>query len=151
MKKLILAVLAIAGFVCASQAQTPRYSYTALALPLTTFGVTSSTNYVATTNAPIIDCRSQQNVGLQFNFALTASGSGNCVFGVQKSMDGINWDTTGNTNTFTVAANGTTAVTMVTNFNVSGLGFMRLNMISNNNAVPMTNISLGYGFKSVAP
>ena len=141
MKKLI--ILLIAGFAGLTQAQQVT-----LSTPINVY------NSVTTNLASpvVIDCRRQQNVTVEWT--TTLGGAGSSVGGITfiPSVDGSTVASSAHNNGFfmAIAANGTTAVVVSTNFNVKGIPYLVGNYITNGNAQIMTN-TFKYWVKPNAP
>lgn len=127
---------------------TPTYGVpitVADGIPIITTGIS---NALATA---YIDCRGQQNVGIAVTFDFASATTSNLVYTFSRSLDKTNWDTV-NTYALTVAGNGTNIITCVTNLNVGGIGWMRLNSINNTDAsITATNLGVVYSIKRSAP
>lgn len=114
----------------------------------TTIGLATSTNIAA--SDIIIDCSRQQNVALSLRFKGHVAGNSNVVYTLQKSLQrGSNYTTFA---TITAAANGTTAVDVSTNYNVAGIGYLKLVTVSSaNDAAVITNQQVWYAIKKDSP
>lgn len=133
-----VALLAIAQ--CAALAQL-QYESTQLTY---TNGV-DATNTVSTDSAAI-NCTRADNLALQIQFVHAGAGTDDCVFTFKKSVDGTTYATIGGP-TFTIAANGTNAVCLVTNWACEGVGYLKLDSVQNGVAEVMTNIAVYYSTK----
>lgn len=101
-----------------------------------------------------IDCRGQQNVAVQVEFAEHGAGTDVVQFHFVPAVDtAVTNLPTGDVLTYhlTCAAAGTTTVRYGTNFDVKGYPYLRLNYISNAVAQVMTNVSIKYWLKKNAP
>ena len=96
----------------------------------------ATSNVVAT-----LDCRKQQQVAISW----LVTGSTNTAFGLDASVDGTNWKT--NWATITGITSG---VPMITNVNVTGFGYLRVNALVNTGSIIGTNTAT-YGIKIGAP
>jgi hypothetical protein len=109
----------------------------------------NTTNVV--TGSYRIDVPRAENVVLFTSFKLMtgtgADGTTNITFKITEAAD----PTMIATNAFwtwSVAANGTTAVSAVTNLNVKGVPYLYIQSIGNGNAQILTNLQFTYGFKN---
>lgn len=102
----------------------------------------------------IIDCRNQQNVAVQVEFACLGAGTDVVQFHFVPKVD------VGSTNIasgdilsyhLTCAATGTTTKKYGTNFVVKGYPYLMLDYVSNSVAQVMTNITFKYFVKRNAP
>lgn len=135
---------------------------TALALPAmaetgsVSFGVTNSvaaisTNTGASTVGIAVKIDNQEQVGLYFNGALTNSGTSAITIIIGRSVDGTIVETTPFF-TWTLTANGTTAVTAYTNIPSALVGstpYLKVTSIGNANANPLTNATLSVVKKNI--
>ena len=135
MKKiLITAILAVAALATASAQQ---YDTTRLYSQGTNAFAGSAT---VTPNAAITLTKNS-NIAVALTAASTA-GAGSAVTATfQTSLDGTTWETTG-TRTLAVTANGTNAVTSVTNFPVGGIGYLRLATIANGQTNALNSVTV---------
>lgn len=117
--------------------------------------ISGGTNNVAgvTTNTYnlLIDSTKQENVAVAISFSLSAGGTSNIIFGLQRAHDGTIVDTA-NTANITIAANGTNPVYVVTNIATAGAPFIRLATVANTNSAPssVTNLTVKYYVKKIA-
>ena len=103
-------------------------------------------NATRTVNAAI-DVRKQRTLPMLISFKCSGATSGNLYLVLQRSIDGVNYDTN-NQVTWTVVMNGTSTVNCGTNYTCNGFGYYLLTTIQNTNAsVGITNITLGYAVK----
>ena len=106
-------------------------------------GAASTTNYSASQFS--MDVRKQEVIPLLFSFACTATNAGTVLLTFERSLDNTTYDGT-HTFTWEVTANGTSTVSLCTNFTLSGFGWVRLKSIDNTNDVAgTTNMVLKYG------
>ena len=140
--KTILAILA-AVFAVSASAQT--YGTTAV--------VSGGTNNVAATATnsygTVINATRRDAIGLQFSFkcsGTTAVTGGDATLVFVKSLDGTTYDTS-NTLRFTLAANSTSTVCLVTNVTLSSAGYLKLSTIENTTTNAITNVSVIYSAK----
>lgn len=77
-------------------------------------------------------------VSLEISYAYTGAGTGIQTFNFASSNDGTNRATAGQTYSFTLAGNGTTPVTLVTNIYVGASGYLFLTTGANTNATLIT-------------
>lgn len=144
MKKLVsLAAFLVLSF--AAQAQ-----YTLVTLPnIPSILATTITTNLAT--PAIIDATKQKDVAVQFEFAQMAASTSNVVFTLQRSLDGVRWDSNV-TYTVTLPSTGTGLQTFTTNWTLGGVGYMRLVSVANTTALTTaTNIAVKYAVKRNAP
>lgn len=100
-----------------------------------------------------LDCRAQQNVAVQVEFACLGAGTDVCGFHFVGKVDPAVTNVSGDILTFIMAAaaNGTSTVKLSTNFNVVGYPYLQLNYVSNAVAQVMTNVTIKYWVKKNAP
>ena len=134
-----LAAMVFLGFAASAQQYSPTASTAYFA---TTNGASTvfsgGTNTIAalTTNT----CNSKvaltkyDEVALEISFAYTGAGTSSQTFNFVPSVDGIKQGTAGQTYTFTIAGNGTTAVDLITNLYVGCPGYLFLTTAANTNA-----------------
>jgi hypothetical protein len=112
-------------------------------------GVTTN---VAETVVPI-DCSAQRNVALKWTFNL--NGSGTEVIGLRlfPSIDGTvpSSPTLATGFSMAIAANGTTPVTVQTNFDALGYRYLYVCYITNGSSGQILTNKLDYYFKKNAP
>ena len=84
-------------------------------------------------------------LSLQTSFKLTSTGTSNVTVYVDYSVDGPNY---ASAFAWTIAANGTTPVTAITNLTVIANGYYRFTSVSNANANPVTNLVALYATKA---
>lgn len=146
MKTLLTSCLLLLGVVSSIAAD-------AIAIyPITRVYITNgmSTNIVAAVTAvnPRVPFPVTQGqfAAIQVNYKLTGAGTSNNYFSFDASVDGTNaWAT--NLYVIGVAANGTTNVGGVSNWNIGAFGYLRIGTITNNNGTAMTNIVIRSGQK----
>lgn len=143
MKKLFIALLAVAAVVSTASAQT--YSAQSLSVPATLGnGVTNLAS------PPTIGALKQQNVALSVTISGTAGGTNTIT--LNKSVDGSNWDTnSANCITFVAGTTSGQNVTTTTNLTVSGFGYLRIQTMNVTSSGTITNNSVTYGIKLNAP
>lgn len=114
-------------------------------------------NSSVTSNTPagsgfVIDVRRQQNVSIEWTQTLGGAGTSTGGVAFVPSLDGTTLAASPENNGFMMAraAAGTTATTVVTNFNVKGYNYLVLYYITNGNAQAMTN-TFRYWVKPSAP
>lgn len=113
----------------------------------------------ATSNLTVnIDCRKQQNVAVKLSFCQPDEGVvyTNLVATFSKSIDGTTFATRdADKLTWTLALQAGGATNMVyatTNFNVGGIGYLRLESLQNREETNyVTNIVFSYAIKTRAP
>lgn len=153
MKKL-LALLGIVGFGITCHAQLVTISAgTGTGQPGNVEASTTKSFLGSGTNV-FIDCRGQQNVAVQVEFAEHGAGTDVVQFHFVPKVDTATTNLpTGDVASYhlTCAANGTTTVKYATNFNVKGYPYLQLNYISNTVAQVMTNVTIKYWLKKNAP
>jgi hypothetical protein len=134
----------------------------ALALPARaeigteTIGITNSLGAAYTTTANLgsaVKVANQDNIGLLFKFQGSTTGTSNIVITVARSVDGTTFETSPPI-TWTVPANGTTAVVAYTNLgtaNIGAAGYIKVTSIQNLNiTTATTNCSLTVIKKNIA-
>jgi hypothetical protein len=148
MKKLQILFVALVAFTVTVRAQNsvPSYSAQALSVPATlAAGVTTNLP-----SPPVIGALKQQNVAVSFTISATAATTNLYTF--NRSVDGVYYDTNSANNVIVAAyAAGGTPVTTTTNFSAGGYGFYRLATIQVVGAGTVTNNSVKYGVKLIAP
>ena len=115
------------------------------------FEQASVTNFVA--GAHVIDCRRQQNVAIEWTFKLDGvDTSGVSLRFVPVTATGVRSTSTQLGEGFLIvrAANNTTPVTVITNFNVKGYSFLELHSQTNDTLQIVTNY-IRYSLKPNAP
>lgn len=143
-----VAVLAISAIsICAQPLYSAAYGYANL--NLAGIGTTAGATTQAVTNQ-VMDVRGFQNVTLQTVIAFSGSTTSNVVYTLAKSVDKVNFETTGST--WTLAGNGATPVIATTTIATGGAGWLKLVSIQNTHAtLVLTNTSFSYGIKRQAP
>lgn len=127
MKKMFSIIGLAAGMVLAAQAQTVQYL------------VNNSTIPIGASNVVTAVAVEGQNVAVQLNVKLTGAGTSGIAAVLEASNDNTTWSPT--TVQFWRAANGTTAVNHITNFNVGPFTFLRWTL-HNTNSVAVTNSTI---------
>lgn len=143
MKKFTL--IAILAIVCsfAYHASAQAYSPITLSVPST---LSNGTTNLA--SAPVIGPLKQQNVAVAVDLTATAKATNTFTF--YRSVDGLKWDA-GTTYTLTaITSDGSEACT-VSNYNVGGIGYLKLYSIQTASAGTVTNNSVKYGLKQGSP
>lgn len=136
MKKLfILSIIAALAALFTASAVAQTYEDVSLTIPNTVAG--TATNGIG----QVINCSKQQNVSL----ALTTTGATNVLYRIGASLDRTNWET----NRFLVAHAGG-GTTLITNLNVGGIGYLRVDSLTVTGTIAATN-SLVYAVKRGAP
>jgi hypothetical protein len=127
-----LVVLAL----CTLTATAQQYSPVTL-ISGTTIAATATSNY---THDVVLTKAS--DVAFQLSFQGNGAGTDAVTVTFKESIDGTTWSTTP-TKTWVVAANGNTAVALVTNFTVNAVGYIRLASIAVASADrAMTNLTV---------
>lgn len=123
MKKLILA-LAMLAVAIAAPAQDNYWNSAMLfnSESLTAKQLTNGTSSAYCTNTFAV---MGKELGLQVSMKAPANVSSNITVTVAKSLDGVNWHAW---TAFTLAANGTTAATWVTNFTANSVKMVRVDV-----------------------
>ena len=142
MKKFTALFLAAAGILFAGAAQA-QYSIQTTTLNGGTNNVAASTTNSVT--APVLAFTRSTYGVVQTTFKLTGAGSSTVVLTFDESVDNSNWDLA--TRTLSVTANGTTAVTGLSNYTLGGAGYLRLSSVENPNAAAITNLVVKYSYK----
>ena len=146
-----LVLMALAAVTVSTQAQVPTYQAQTICSGVNITGSTA-TNLGALT----IDVRKQKTVALQINYTNAAAGpvAGSCVLLLQRSVDGLTWDSTSPGQTvLTFTPSVAVADIITTNIQTWGCGYMRCLWWTNAN-VAATNFaacSLKYGVEISAP
>jgi len=146
MKKLTILAIAALAFAFAPTASA---QYTRQAVITTTLNGGTNVVAAATTNSPnlVLQVPDSEYIGLHFGFASDATNDTTIRIVLKESLDGTTY-ATGESHTLSVAANGTTAVNVVTNINVGAIRYLKLTSIENaNGASALTNVVFSYGFK----
>ena len=146
-KLLILAVAAAFTFGLCSRSQAQLVNAT------TGFVVAAGvTTNVAATVIPI-DCSSQRNMALKWTFNLNGSGTEVIGMRIFPSLDGTvpSAPSLGTGYSLAVAANGTTPVTVQTNFDTLGFRYLYVCYITNGSSGQILTNSLDYYIKRNAP
>lgn len=134
MKTLILSLFVLASGLFAANAQAPYYSPVSITIPTVAAGATSN------------GINAQIYVGKQQNVAISWLTTGtNVSFNMSKSVDGSVWLT----NSYTVIGISN-AFPMITNINVGGIGYLRIDSVTSTGATIATN-TVSYGIKTSAP
>lgn len=134
MKTIFVFLLTICAFAFSAKAQVPTYAAQTLTIPTVAAGQTSNSV------AAVIDCRKQQNVAISW----LTTGT-NVSFNMSKSIDGSVWLT----NAYTVVGMSN-AFPTITNINVGGVGFLRVDSVTSTGTTIATN-TVSYGVKISAP
>ena len=79
-------------------------------------------------------------------YGTNAVTGGDATLVFVKSLDGTTYDTS-NTLRFTLAANSTSTVCLVTNVTLSSAGYLKLSTIENTTTNAITNVSVIYSAK----
>lgn len=148
MKKLIIPCLFAVLIASAVNARAQRYE--TLSLPAVVAIANSPTNLAT---KPIIDVTGQQNVFLQMTVSSADSSSTtNVLFTLQKSADGIYWDTNAaDCYTVTALINGTLKDVSTTNIAVGGISYLRVAVEDIKANTAITNVLFRYSIKPNAP
>jgi hypothetical protein len=101
----------------------------------------------ATNVAVVMDVRQQSGVAFSAVTKNDGAGTANMGYFFQRSVDGVNYEATGQL--VTIAANGNANAVLVTNLNTYGVGWIKLAYITNAAAatVNTTNITIGYALR----
>lgn len=134
MKKLLIALVAAFGIAGISHAQ--QYSATSLYSSGTNSIAANSTNSVGQAFA----VTKNRNIAIALAFTGTTGNSANVTANLAKSVDGTSYESTPSV-TLTAAANGTNAVTAVTNVDTGGVGWLKLVSVVNGNNT-LTNVAV---------
>lgn len=148
MKKIIFGLTLLVGLVFSTQAQS--YGVATLGTGISVVSSNTVSNAVSTAT---INCSKMQNLGVMVSFANQVSpNTSNVVFSFSRSLDNVTYDTTSGTQfSITMATTGSTNVSYATNWNVGGIGYLRLDSIRNYATNFMTNIVIQYSVKRSAP
>lgn len=143
-----LSSLLILGAILVGGVQQMAAQLVTLPTILVNSGVTSNTP----AGSFVIDVRRQQNVAIEWTQTLGGAGSSTGGVSFVPSVDGSTLAASPENNGFCLvrAAAGTTATTVVTNFNVKGYNYLVLYYITNGNSQAMTN-TFRYWVKPSAP
>jgi hypothetical protein len=134
--KFFILIMAVFALAMSARAQVARYDYQSLTVPIVTGGGTSNL-----TSGNVLGALKQQNVAI----ALTCTGSTNEVVYFGTSVDGVNYTT----NTYSITTTGA-GTTVISNFNVAGVGYLRADRVVNTGTINGTN-TLVYGIKLNSP
>lgn len=138
--KIILSIIAAVGLMAVSvQAQSPTY---APQVALSSYIVSGSTQSNAI--SALIDVRKQQNVAIQWVSVGNATNTNTLSFSA--SVDGLTWDT----NRYNVSVRDKATSVMLTNITVAGIGYLRIENLTNLVSSPTTN-TVTYGVKISSP
>ena len=132
MKKFLLSSLLAAGFALGVTAQDIIYLLNNGTVPI---GLSNVYTFSAVRGA---------DVTIQATTKLTGAGTSGIGYVIDTSVDNSNWSTT--PNQFWRAANGATAVSHLTNFNITSAPFVRLT-VHNTNSVAVTNSTITVNVK----
>jgi hypothetical protein len=102
--------------------------------------------------AAVFGCTRYENIGVQVDFNLTGAGTDPVVVTWCTSQDGTNYCTaTGSyKGNFSIAANGTTHVTLVTNLAVNAVGYFQVSSIAGSTNAATTNVYVSVWTKNRA-
>lgn len=146
MKKLtslLLCLVASASLAIPAAAQ--GYGYVTLSVP-EVIGTEVTTNVAQT-----IDVRKAEFVAIQATFNMTGAATSTNAFVFEKSVDGSNWTTTTDSDSYaswSVIQNGTTEVSAIKLISANGVGYLRLKSIANPDASEsVTNLTVRYSLK----
>jgi hypothetical protein len=145
MKKLLALLLVCSA--CSALGQAPTYS------PVT---IPFSATYPASVNTNlaspfVLFCGKQHDLAIQITFAHSAASISNVVFHFTASVDNVTY-IPAEAFSMTALATGATPLTISTNWNSRGYGYLRLDGITNSTGIlPLTNMSGVYGIKMSAP
>lgn len=139
-------ILCLLAFVCllATQINTHAQAYSSVTLSL------PNTYAVGTTNLAtplVIGPIRQQNLAL--SGTVSSSGAATNILTLQKSVDGVNYDSVNTITATNYTATGA-ATTTSANISVQGYGFLRVYSITTGGNT-ITNNSLSYGIKLLSP
>jgi len=146
MKKLTTLLLAIvAAAAVAVPAVAQSYGYVTLDVP-SVIGTEVTTNVAKT-----LDVRKAEFVAIQATFDMTGAATSTNAFVFQRSVDGSNWTTTTDSDSYdswSVIQNGTTEVSAIKLISANGVGYIRLYSIANPDASEsVTNLTVRYSLK----
>jgi len=138
-KILLAAVAAVALLaLCTPHAAAQQYGILSQLYDGGTNNIAATTTNSAV--AKIIGVTKYDDLALDIKFSLTGAGTSNIVFKLDEGTDGVNW--LANTRTITMAANGTNAVYLPTNYTVNAMGYLRLNVVENPATNAITNLQI---------
>jgi hypothetical protein len=139
MKKMFLTLLAVLGL--ASLASAQQYAPATL-ISSYIVGASQTSNC---TPALVIPMQRYNEIGLQFKVQLAGTGTDAVTYTFAKSVDGVNYDTTGMTVSF--AHTGATAKYYTTNLTVGACGYLKLVSIQNGDTGDVQTNTVKYVFK----
>lgn len=143
MKKLLLALFAL---TVASLVPTQAQGTFSVQTLNTGTNVIAASGTLSPTNA-IITARKHLNVGLQAEFALSGTGTGNVVLSFAKSLDGVTYETVPSV-TLTIAGSGTNVVSGLTNVSMGAAGSLKLVSVTNaNTPSTVAGLAVKYAIK----
>jgi hypothetical protein len=142
--KFILAALAL--FACLAVSTTASAQiYAAQSLTVPTILAAGTTNLAT---PPTLGALKQQNVSLAAT--ITASATTTNIYTLNRSVDGVNWDTNSVNLSYFVASTTGSQVTTTTNISAAGYGYLRIATIQTIGGT-VTNGTHNYGVKIAAP
>lgn len=139
----LLAIVSLLFYV-PDNVQAQSYNVTTIAAGSTANIASPATN--TTYASTVIYAGKAQNVGLLLSFKAISAATGTIDFVIDKSIDNSNWDLA--VKTFTMTANGTTTVTLNTNFSTAPYGYWRIGKIVDTNSVALTNLVIKYSVQN---
>jgi len=137
MKKTIIITALVAVLAFAGSASAQQYS------PVTVYsqGTNAIAGSATVTPGSVITMTKSNNVAFQI-FATSLAGSTNAVTAnFAKSVDGVTYETTPSV-TLAVTANGTNAVSALTNVATGAVGYLKLTSIVNGNTNALTGVGV---------
>ncbi len=140
MKKFILILVGLVALASSSMAQSPIYAWQSLSVPALV-----NVNTVSNGVNAVLNVGKQGNVALSVN---TGIGT-NITYRLSASVDGTTWHTNYYTLNFNAAAVATQPT--ITNISCLGIGWLRVESITNASATLIATNSISYGVKISAP
>lgn len=139
----ICAIVAFAAQGFAQVSTSPYYRFSSVLSAATQNVARSATsNYTS----DIYPTKSGE-LAVALSFKLNNTGSSSVTVNFTKSVDGVTFETTP-THSIVVAANGATAVNVVTNFSIGSVGAVRLaSIVNGNSGGDVTNLVVKVGWK----
>ena len=141
-------ILAILCFLVLSVETLAQYGVETLTNPggITQVATGQTTNVYSACN---IDIRKTEYAAMLLSFKLVGAGTGNVTLTFNKTIETASTPTAGDTFTWVVAANGSTTVNVVTNWQTYGYGFYQLSSIAKAGVDTLANIVLKYSIKKL--
>lgn len=110
--------------------------------------LSTNTTFAGFTTTPVIHAPLAGTIGLEFSYKMiSACNLSNIVVTFSRSLDGVNYETTG-AHSFTTLCNGTNTVGVVTNITLGACGYLKLTGLNTTATNAMTNVVMRWSYKN---